>query len=296
MNDALERRRATTMEEMGEKMMAMFGGLAAKSEPFKPLPTDVIITPYGKCGTTWLQQMFHTLRTRGDTDFDDISRVVPWIETSPGLGIDLNAPQRGEPRGFKSHLSWDDVPKGAKYIVSIRDPRDALVSMYRFMEGGFMEPGAIDIDDVARANYLRGPKHYWHHLASWWEHRDDDNVLLLSYEGMKDDPAGAIERVAAFCGIPLDDELRAVTLEHSSLEFMLKHKDKFDDLLMREMSEKAAGLPPGSDSAKVREGRVGSHRQVLSQAVQDEMARIWQDQIESRFGFSDYQAMIATLA
>jgi len=295
MNDAPERRRATTMEEMGEKMMAMFSGLAAKSEPFAPLPTDVIITPYGKCGTTWLQQMFHTLRTRGDTDFDDISRVVPWIETSPGLGIDLNAPQRGEPRGFKSHLSWDDVPKGARYIVSIRDPRDALVSMYRFMEGWFMAPGAIAIDDFARGNYLRGPKHYWHHLASWWEHRDDDNVLLLSYEGMKDDPAGAIERVAAFCDIPLDNELLSLTLEHSSLEFMLKHKDKFDDLLMREMSERAAGLPPGSDSAKVREGRVGSHRQVLSASVQDEMARIWQDRIESRFGFSDYQAMIATL-
>ena len=46
-----------------------------------------------------------------------------------------------EPRAFKSHLPWMAVPKGARYIVSLRDPRDALVSMYRFMEGWFFEPG-----------------------------------------------------------------------------------------------------------------------------------------------------------
>ena len=32
----------------------------------------VIITPFAKCGTTWLQQMVHSLRTGGDLDFDDI--------------------------------------------------------------------------------------------------------------------------------------------------------------------------------------------------------------------------------
>ena len=60
---------------------------------FKPRPSDVIITPFGKCGTTWLQQMVHSLRSGGDLDFDDISRVVPWIETAYGLGLDLDAPR-----------------------------------------------------------------------------------------------------------------------------------------------------------------------------------------------------------
>ena len=51
--------------------------------------------------------------------------------------IDINAPQRAEPRGFKSHLAHDALPPGAKAIVSLRDPKDALVSFYRFMEGWF---------------------------------------------------------------------------------------------------------------------------------------------------------------
>jgi hypothetical protein len=278
-------------------MMMMFAAADQNAEAYRPQATDVIIAPFGKCGTTWLQQIFHTLRTRGDTDFDDISRVVPWIETAPLTGIDLNAPQRAEPRGFKSHLSWDEVPKGARYIVSIRDPRDALVSMYRFMEGWFIEPGAVSVDEFAIGGYLREPdRRYWRHLASWWAHCDDDAVLLLAYERMIADPEGAIRAIAAFCGIELDDALLALTLEHSSLPFMLKHKDKFDDLLMRELSERVAGLPPGSDSAKVRDGKVGSHLAVLGAPVLAEMDQIWREEIEARFGFRSYQEMVDSLS
>src|SRR6476620_3913748 len=110
------RHRARSMDEFragqrgfGERAMAA----SAAAAPFEPRPTDIIISPYGKCGTTMLQQTLHTLRTRGDMDFDDISRVVPWIEMSPLLGIDLNAEQRANPRGFKSHLSYTRVPKNA---------------------------------------------------------------------------------------------------------------------------------------------------------------------------------------
>jgi len=97
---------------------------------YHPHPTNIIISPYGKCGTTLLQQTFHTLRTGGDTDFDDISRVVPWIEQVAMHDIDLNGAQRAKPRGLKSHLSYSNVPKGAKYVVSFRDPKDAFVSTF----------------------------------------------------------------------------------------------------------------------------------------------------------------------
>src|SRR5215469_14064971 len=136
MNDDAPRR-ARSMAEMAEVSARLFSRekVFASIANFHPQPSDIIISPFAKCGTTWLQQSFHTLRTRGDMDFDDISRVVPWIETAGGLGLDLDAPQRGAPRGFKSHLAYDAIPKGARYVVSFRDPTDALVSHYRFMEG-----------------------------------------------------------------------------------------------------------------------------------------------------------------
>jgi hypothetical protein len=113
---------------MGQTVGMLFGYLRERGGSFIPRADDVIISPFGKCGTTWLQQIFHTLRTGGDTDYDDISRVVPWIETSPGLGLDLDAEQKANPRGFKSHLDFEDVPGGGRYIVSFRDPCDAPVS------------------------------------------------------------------------------------------------------------------------------------------------------------------------
>jgi hypothetical protein len=260
---------------------------------YSPRPTDVIISPFGKCGTTWLQQTFHCLRTRGDMDFDDISRVVPWIETSAMLGIDINAEQRADPRGFKSHLAYDDAPKGARYVVSLRDPRDALVSMYRFMEGWFMEPGAVPIDQFAMGWAMNA--NYWRHLASWWAQRDNSNVLLFSYERMCEDPRSHIRRLASFVGIALDDALLDLTLDRSSLSFMLRHKDKFDDLLMRRKSEERCNLPPGSDSAKVRQGGAGGHKAVLSPDVLRLLDEAWAKEAAPATGFRSYAELEAAL-
>lgn len=294
-----EPRRAHTMAEMSELQGRLFRPqeIMASIGAYRPRPTDVIITPFGKCGTTWLQQTFHTLRTGGDMDFDDISRVVPWIETAVGLGIDIEAPQRAEPRGFKSHLSYHQIPKGARYVVSLRDPKDAFVSMYRFMEGWWFEPGKISYEEFLedQLKHRGSGRDYWSHLLSWWAERHNPNVLLFAYEGMVADPAGSIRRLAAFCGIPLNDALLALTLERSSINYMLRFKDRFDDAMMRELSESSAGLPKGSDSAKVRKGGVGGHRQELPAAVAQALDDVWTADVLPKTGLADYSALQAAL-
>ena len=264
---------------------------------YRPRPGDVVISPAGKCGTTWLQQTFHTLRTGGDMDFDDLSRVVPWIETARSLGLDINAPQRGEPRGFKSHLTFERLPTGAKYVVSLRNPKDALVSMYRFMEGWFLQPGAVPIAEFAGSTLAEREDAggYWNHLISWWGQRDNPDVLLLSYEHMTVDPQTNVRRLAAFCGLPLDDALLALTLERSSLPYMLAHKDRFDDAMMRRLSEEKAHLPPGGDSAKVRKGGVGGHAGELPPEVDAAVDAMWAKVVTPKLGFADYADLEATL-
>ncbi|HEY2707865.1 MAG TPA: sulfotransferase domain-containing protein [Caulobacteraceae bacterium] len=296
MDDAAPRR-ALSLDEMGPLAGRMFdpAEIGASIASYRPRPTDIVISPFSKCGTTWLQQTFHTLRTRGDMDFDDISRVVPWIETSGACGIDIEAPQRAEPRGFKSHLAYDAIPKGARYVVSLRDPKDQAVSMHRFMEGWFLEPGAVSLAEFQAGQFASpADRTYWHHLISWWEQRDNPSVLLLSYEHMSADPEGAVRRLAAFCGIPLDDELLALTLERSSLAFMLEHKDRFDDAMMRGVSEVRCHLPPGGDSAKVRAGKVGSHRQEMDAGVAAAIDTRWSE-VAEKTGFPDYASLEASL-
>lgn len=289
------RKRATSITEFNELIAKAFEDVKVEAglKSFSLRPTDVVITPFAKSGTTWLQQIVHTLRTRGDMDFDDISRVVPWLEMSHVLGVDLEAPQRGEPRAFKSHLSYDEVPKGGRYINSVRNPKDVAYSEYKFMEGWFIEPGTIGADEFVTAYFLPSNA-YYDHLKSWWAHKDDEKVLFLAYEHMKADLNGTIERVARFIGIELDPELAALTREHASLDYMLAHRDRFDDALIRAMTEREI-LPPGSDSAKVRAGQVGEHAKDLSAAVVARLDAKWREEITPALGFDDYEALLHAL-
>jgi hypothetical protein len=292
-------RRAHSLAEMDalQEMVFRDEDMAASIQAYCPRPTDIVISPYSKCGTTWLQQIFHCLRTRGDMDFDDISRVVPWIETAQGLGLDLEAPQRAEPRGFKSHLAYHAMPKGARYVVALRDPLDAMVSLYRFMEGWFFEPGTISLADFAALRLSRADARagYWAHLVSWWEQRDNPDVLLMAYEQMIAEPEAAIRAVARFSGLALDDELLALTLERSSMGYMLAHKDRFDDAMQRKVSERVCNLPAGSDSAKVRKGGSGGHRQEMSAEIAATLHAKWAELVTPRIGFADYAALEAAL-
>src|SRR5882757_1875779 len=150
---------ARDMAELGVLKRQLFCGdeISESVRSYRPRASDVVIASFANCGTTWLQQMFHALRTRGDMSFEEISTVVPWIETAVSLSLDLDAPQCAEPRGFKSHLSYPEIPKGSRYVISVRDPKDVLISSYRFNEGWFFEPGAISITDFFGA-WLQGAK------------------------------------------------------------------------------------------------------------------------------------------
>lgn len=106
-------------------------------------------------------------------------------------GIDLNAEQKTNPRGFKSHLPFNELPPGARYINSVRNPADVAWSLYKFMEGRFLEPEAVSPDEFAQETFLNSDS-YFEHLLSFWS--------VLRH------PEQTIQRVAEFCDISLDKE------------------------------------------------------------------------------------------
>ena len=149
--------RPTSIQEMHERMKHFATPEGWQRDlDYKPDPTDVFIVTPPKCGTTWMQQIVHGLRTRGSMDFDEISRVVPWINMAHDVGIDLYAPQVAHPRAFKTHSTLDEAPKGGKYIIVVRDPSDALLSDYHFFEGMFFEKGSITLEAFARETFIPG--------------------------------------------------------------------------------------------------------------------------------------------
>ena len=70
---------------------------------------------------------------------------------------------------------------------------------------------------------------YTDHLRSWWPKLGSPDALFVCFEDMKADLPGAVRRIAAFIGCPLDAELLEVVVHQSSIGFMQRHPSRFDD-------------------------------------------------------------------
>lgn len=282
-------KRPTSIKEMHERMQNF-----ATSEgwqrglDYKPSPTDVFIVTPPKCGTTWMQQIVHGLRTRGSMDFDEISRVVPWINMAHDMGIDIYAPQVAEPRAFKTHSNLNEVPKGCKYIVVVRDPCDALVSDYHFLGEMFFDKDSVSLEEFAREDFIPG-RGVHEHILAFWGRRNDPDVLPLCFENMKDDLPRTIERVAEFIGIPLDEELKEIVLRQSDIKFMQSHKEQFEDHLIRKARSAAMRLPLDGQLNKVRNGQVGESKEIVPEEIKQELDILWQNEITSKIGLNSYE-------
>ncbi|HXQ35614.1 MAG TPA: sulfotransferase domain-containing protein, partial [Anaerolineales bacterium] len=220
---------------------------------------------------------------------------VPWINMAYDTGIDIYGPQVAHPRAFKTHSKLDEVPKGGKYIIVVRDPCDALLSDYHFMEGMFFEKGTISLEEFAREDFI--PESNIHkHILAFWDRRNDDDVLPLCYENIKADLPNTIERVAAFIGISLDEELREIVLRQSDIKFMQDHKDQFEDHIIRKARSAEMRLPLDGQLNKVRNGKVGESKEIVPDEIKKELDILWQDEITSKIGLNSYEDLRRELA
>jgi hypothetical protein len=111
---------------------------------------DIICSVPGKSGTTWTMNIVHQLRSGGDHDFKDVYIEVPWLEFVEGpTDSRENRLERfrsmttARRRAFKTHSSPPMIPyvepgpnvPDVKYIVVLRNPEEALMSLKPFMEG-----------------------------------------------------------------------------------------------------------------------------------------------------------------
>lgn len=76
---ASRRRNALALELMSTRNRLMHSSHSVSvGRNFVPKPSDVFVVTYPKCGTTWMTQLVHALRSDGDLHFDEITQVAPW--------------------------------------------------------------------------------------------------------------------------------------------------------------------------------------------------------------------------
>jgi hypothetical protein len=294
-------RRARSLEEAALNMGALVASAPQQHyRALAPRDGDVYLTSWAKSGTTLMQQMFHQIRMvaatgAGDMDFDDISRMTPWEDTALLIDFDMNTPQRAEPRGFKSHREYERLPAGARYVVTVRDPKETYVSFHRFFDGWHIEAGSISMEAFWPLWLNGGPGgcDYATHLLSWYARRDAPDTLLASYRWAAKNRPAMIARLAAFMGLELTPEQAALVEAMTTRDFMSAHDDRFDDAMFCKVMEERIGVPADADSTKVQE--VASDAGVLPAVVADQIDAMWAERIAPVTGHADFASLAAAI-
>lgn len=244
---------------------------------YKPEERDIFIVTYPKCGTTWVQYILYLLLNKGAPvePGTNINSLIPHLE-EVGKDRIRDLPR---PRVIKTHLPYHLTPCStqAKYICIARNPKDCCISFYHHTKGFPHHYNFLDgkFDDYFEI-FLKGEVDfgdYFDHLLSWIAHKDDENVLFLLYEEMKENPEQSIKKIGEFLGSPFsescsDDNVFNLVLQHSNIDVMRKTPDAW-----------SSKRPPEAADF-IRKGAVGDWRNYFSE---DQTQRL-DDKFRKKFG------------
>lgn len=223
---------------------------------YKPYPDDVILVTYPKCGSTWSQHILSLIFRKGAPMLATMESfgASPFLEMT-GADAARDMPRPGV---IKVHLPYHLTPYSpdAKYVYVTRNPKDCCVSYFHHMKNiaGYHFDGSFDefFELFISGNIDYGD--YFDHFLEWYDHRNDPNVLFVTYEEMKADTKAAVMKFASFLGKEYADLLNENPkvlediLHYSSFGYM-KEKVNEDFNRLHEMDEEsirnASHIPEG---------------------------------------------------
>ena len=211
-------------------------------DTFETRDTDVFICTYVKAGTTWAQQIVTLLCNGGEQGDKSYGEQVPWLEAlaAPETLAEREAPgytlesidAMADPRFFKSHATFGDLPRGkapgVKVIAIARNPKDTVVSLFHHAsskpEFGYKGDFTTFLKVFLNGNAENGS--WFKHVVEWHaaSKADPDHVLWLTYEAMIEDHAGSVAKIAAFLGLPDAGDVVAKTVANSTMKSMQANK------------------------------------------------------------------------
>ncbi|NWV40148.1 ST6B1 Sulfotransferase, partial [Grantiella picta] len=112
-----------------------------------------------------------------------------------------------------THLTPDDLPPSifqskAKILVLVRNPKDTAVSYYHFCNKLPVLPSFTSWDEYF-VDFMNGKVawgSYFDHLAEWNKYIDNEKIMTISYEELKEDPILGMKKIASFFGFSLCEE------------------------------------------------------------------------------------------
>jgi aryl sulfotransferase len=211
---------------------------------------DVFVCTPPKCGTTWTQTIVAMLMFPDGNLPDTVMSMAPWLDARfhPLDETIGRLEAQTHRRSIKTHTSADGIPwwPDASYIVVGRDGRDTFMSFVNHMaslrpdrvgeliESAVAEGIQFDAmppqDDIHQffAGWLAGGE-LFRFLSTYWDLRDQPNMLFVHYNDLKADLEKEVRRIAAFLGIAIDEKLLPGILERCSFDWMKTNADRIGD-------------------------------------------------------------------
>ena len=281
---------------------------SARWEGFAFRPDDIVISTPAKCGTTWTQMICAMLVIQTPLLPQPLDDYSPWLDMLTRKQADVFAQLDAQThrRFIKTHTPFDGLPhiECVTYICVGRDPRDVALSTFNHRDNFDFEAlftarnEAVGLDDIADAlaagppvepDTLDGKFWQWidnnspvtesgsslrtltNHVSSFWQHRNDPNVVMLHYDALQEDLEGAMRKLAAQLHIAVDETLWPALVKAATFS---------------EMRAQSALLVPDSSHALWK-----STDQFFNKGTSGQWQTMLNDQDRER-----YNATIATLA
>jgi len=283
----------------GQVLPRCFADIEKEVTEFEVREDDVWVSSFPKCGTTWTQEMVWNIVHGVDLETArkiNLEERVPFfeltgiIEKQHSEGMDevagtgaVNSMQQvtllTSPRVIKTHLSIDMLPrqvleKRVKLIYVTRNPRDTLVSYlnhWRIMAG---YQGSFEtLLSAFLANVCGFYSPFIQHVLGYWNAREQDQVLFLTYEEMKRDLPAVIRRVANFLQKDLSEEQVKLLASHLSFDNMKNNTAVNKDDVLETIRKKVKGIEKASF---MRKGEVGDWENHLTKEQVERMQQ-WEE-------------------
>ncbi|XP_054711074.1 sulfotransferase 1C2-like, partial [Uloborus diversus] len=268
---------------------------------YRPRPDDLFVVSYPKCGTTWLQNIIACIHRDGQP-FQSAQEFFTLTPCPQIVGVEAVEKMK-RPGAIKYHLPYHMMPMSseAKYIFIARNPKDCCVSFYHFTEnviGYEFQEGEFDVFFELFVEGKTDFGDYFDYLLSWYEHRNDPNVLFITYEELKKDTKTNVFRIAEFMdpqykeALEKDEKLLEDVIYHSSFSFMKEHFNRHlaeisslpKDMILnnpdlpadlRELfgGEKKVFHPDSAAVSFVRKGVVGDWRNYFSKEQNERLEK-----------------------
>ncbi|XP_066479081.1 sulfotransferase 6B1-like [Tiliqua scincoides] len=248
-------------------------------ESFEARKDDVILVGYPKTGTNWLDHILSTLEsTAAKYTEEELKQQV-------AIGKELAMAQRlefGDPEIYErmkkfpyrriliTHLHPQALPtsifkKKAKVLVLIRNPKDTAVSYFHFSNGMTCLPTSTW--DQFFTKFMTGKVgwgSYFDHVAEWDKYINDENIMAISYEELKEDLNLGLKKIAKFFDFFLTEEEIQNVAEKSSF---------------KAMKEKSSETHGSAGDIFFRRGTIGDWRSLFSEAQNQEMDRRFEERL-----------------